>query len=217
MKLYDLALSPFAARVRLQIYAKGLDVPTLEPPDGAGSDAYKAINPTGKVPALVLDDGCVLPESTVIAEYLEDRFPEPALRPADPLARARVRLVSHFTDLYLVPPLTALFHQVTHPEERDPKLVQERLAELDPRYDQLAGFLAPGLYAMGKLLTLADCTLFPLFFFATKAHPLVGDKDPTASRAPLAQWWQGVAQHPAVARVEAELTRALAAMTAGPR
>lgn len=217
MKLYDLTLSPFAARVRLQIYAKGLDVPTLEPPGGTGSEAYKQINPTGKVPALVLDDGSVLPESTVIAEYLEDRFPEPALRPADPLARARVRLVSHFTDLYIVPPLTALFPQVTDPAARDPRLVAERVAELATRYDQLAGFLAPGPYAMGKLLTLADCTLFPLFFLATKVHPLLGDKDPTASRPPLASWWQGVAQHPAVARVDAELTEALAAMMAAPR
>ena len=103
MKLYDLALSPFAARVRLQVYAKGLAVERLEPPGGLASDAYKKINPTGKVPALELEDGSVLPESSVIAEYLEDRFPEPSLRPADPATRARMRLLVHLCDLYVVP------------------------------------------------------------------------------------------------------------------
>ena len=52
MKLYNSNLSPFASRCRIQIYAKGLDVAMADPPGGAGSAAYKAINPTGKVPAL---------------------------------------------------------------------------------------------------------------------------------------------------------------------
>ena len=89
MKLYDVTLSPFAARCRVQIYAKGLDIARVDPPGGLGSDAYKRINPTGKVPALELEDGSVLPESSVIAEYLEDRVPEPSLRPADPAARGK--------------------------------------------------------------------------------------------------------------------------------
>ena len=171
MKLYDVALSPFAARVRVQIYAKSLDIPLVAPPGGTGSDEYKRLNPTGKVPALVLDDGSVLPESLVIGEYLEDRFPEPSLRPADAVARARMRLVTHFTDGYVEPPLHALFPQVTDPAARDPKLIAEKTAELATRYDQLVRFLTPGgPYAMGNALTLADCALFPLFFFATVAR-----------------------------------------------
>jgi len=63
---------------------------------------------------------------------------------------------------------------------------------------------------MGKDLTLADCVLFSLFFFATKVHPMLGDKDPTASRPVLAQWWDAVQKHPAVAKVNAELAKALA-------
>ena len=53
--------------------------------------------------------------------------------------------------------------------------------------------------------------LFPLFFFATKLHPMLGDKDPTASRPALATWWDAVQKHPAVAKVNAELGVALAA------
>lgn len=218
MKLYNAALSPFAARVRVQLYAKALDIPLLAAPGGAGSDEYKRINPTGKVPALVLDDGSVLPESLVIGEYLEDRFPEPSLRPAGAVARARMRLVTHFTDSYVEPPLHLLFPQVTDPAARDPKLIAEKCAELATRYDQLAGFLAPGgPYAMGSALTLADCVMFPVFFFATKLHPMLGDKDPTASRPALARWWEAAEKHPAVAKVNAELGKALAEQLGGKK
>jgi glutathione S-transferase len=90
MKLYNANLSPFAARCRIQIYAKDLPVTLAEPPGGAGTDAYRAINPTGKVPCLEVD-GVVIPESEVICEFLEDRFPQPSLRPADDL-ESRPRL-----------------------------------------------------------------------------------------------------------------------------
>ena len=216
MKLYNVALSPFAARCRIQIYAKKLSIELADPPGGLGSDGYRKVNPTGKVPALQLDDGSILPESAVIGEYLEDRFPEPALRPADPAARARMRLLVHFTDLYLVPPLVALFGQV-NPAQRDATVVAARLEELRPRYDQLAGFFGPGPYAMGAELSLADCALFPLFFFATRLHPMLGDKDPAAERAPLARWWPAVRKNEAILRVDAELAKALAASMGGGR
>ena len=211
MKLYNAALSPFAARVRVQLYAKSLDIALIAPPGGAGSDENKKISPLGKVPALLLDDGSVVPESIVIGEYLEDRFPTPSLRPADAAACARMRLITHFTDTYIEPPLHALFPQVMDPAARDPKVIAEKTGELAPRYDQLASFFVPGgPYAMGSALSLADCVLFPLFFFATKVHPMLGDKDPTASRPALAQWWDAVQKHPAVAKVNAELGKALA-------
>jgi len=211
VKLYNAALSPFAARVRVQLYAKSLDIALIAPPGGAGSDEYKKISPLGKVPALLLDDGSVVPESIVIGEYLEDRFPTPSLRPADAAACARMRLITLFTDTYIEPPLHALFPQVMDPAARDPKVISEKTGELAPRYDQLASFFVPGgPYAMGSALSLADCVLFPLFFFATKVHPMLGDKDPTASRPALAQWWDAVQKHPAVAKVNAELGKALA-------
>ncbi len=123
MKLYQADLSPFASRVRIQIYAKQLDVPFADPPGGLSSDEYKKINPTGRVPALEVD-GTVIPESTVIFEYLEDRFPEPSLRPAEVLDRARARLRARCADLYVLPPLQALFGQ-RDPATRDAKVVEE--------------------------------------------------------------------------------------------
>lgn len=212
MKLYQADLSPFAARVRIQVYAKGLDVAFLAPPGGTGSDEFKRINPTGKIPALVLDDGRVLPESGVIAEYLEDRFPTPSLRPADPETRATMRLLAALGCDTVFPALHDLYPQVLDPKARDARVVEAGLANLAPRYDLVSRWLAPGPYALGASLTLADAALFPVFFFATRVHAALGAEDPTASRPALAAWWKGVQQDPVIQKVDAEMNAALAAM-----
>ena len=82
MKLYQTNLSPFPTRVRLLLYAKNIAMEIVEPSgihDAQPKGSYLDINPLGRVPALQLDDGRVLPESEVICEYLEDTFPEPSL------------------------------------------------------------------------------------------------------------------------------------------
>ncbi len=60
---------------------------------------FVKLNPNGQVPVLV-HDGVVITESTVINEYLEDAFPEPRLRPRAAVARARMRIWSKFVDEY---------------------------------------------------------------------------------------------------------------------
>ncbi len=69
---------------------------------------FLAINPYGKVPVL-LDEGAVIYESTVVNEYLEDRFPDPPLMPRDPLGRAEVRLWEDFGDNAFLGPAEGIF------------------------------------------------------------------------------------------------------------
>lgn len=213
MKLFNANLSPYASRVRIAIYAKNLSVELAAPPGGMGSPEYKKLNPTGKVPALDTGD-FVIPESEVINEYLEDRFPTPSLRPADPLARARMRLLSRFSDLYLAPSLSALFGQM-NPKTRDAKLVAEKLAELAQRLDQLEELVVAGPYAAGPELTLADCALGPVFFFLTRLMPALGAPSPLDGRPKLAKVGATVAQHPAVSKVLAEMGAAMAERMGG--
>lgn len=68
---------------------------------------FVAINPNGQVPVLV-HDGRVITESTIINEYLEDVFPDPALRPRDPVERAHMRVWTKFVDEYFCPALSVL-------------------------------------------------------------------------------------------------------------
>jgi len=113
MKMYNLMLSNFASKSRTAIYEKGLNVEFVDPPGGLGSAEYKKVNPLGKVPALVLDNGQLIAESELINEYLEDKYPEKPLLPKDAEGRAKVRSFTRHHDLYLEPPMRALFPQLT--------------------------------------------------------------------------------------------------------
>lgn len=164
LRLYQSDLSPYAARVRILAHAKGLKLEAIPPLGGAlKSEAYLAVNPLGKIPCLE-HDGTILPESEVICEYLEDSFPSPTLRPVDPAARARVRLLSRMGDVYLAPPLTRLFAQL-NPKTRDTAAVDAAWAELQTALSHVGHFLEGPDYAAGSRLSLADCTLMPLLFF----------------------------------------------------
>ena len=94
MKMYGYWRSGTSFRVRVALALKGLRVETIPINllEGAHRKLdYLAINPSGAVPTLVLDDGSPLAQSPAIIEYLEERFPEPPLMPAGAKARARVR------------------------------------------------------------------------------------------------------------------------------
>ena len=98
--LYDAPRCPYCARVRIVLAEKGVEYETVEIDLANRPDWIYEKNPLGKVP--VFEDGeFVLPESEVINEYLEERFPTPALMPDDPAERARIRLVVHRFDVNL--------------------------------------------------------------------------------------------------------------------
>ena len=96
MKLYDAARCPYCARVRIALAEKGLAWETVEIDLSDRPPWIYDLNPTGRVP--VLDDGFVLPESAVIMEYLEERYPEPRLLPVGATERARARLLVYRFD-----------------------------------------------------------------------------------------------------------------------
>ncbi len=208
MKLYSMPLSNFSTKSRIVIYEKELDIDIEEPPGGLSSEEYEQINPLGKIPALEID-GEVIGESEVINEYLEDKFPDSALLPDEPLERARVRSFSRFHDLYLEPPLRTLFDHAD-PEDRDPEVVEEKLPEVEERLDQLEDMLSEGTYAAGPEFTLADAALAPTIFYVERILPLFGVENPFEERPKLQEWWSIVQEQESVARGLKEQEQALA-------
>jgi glutathione S-transferase len=98
VKLYDAPRCPYCARVRIALAEKGLDYETVEVDLANRPRWIYELNPTGRVP--VLDDGFVLPESPVIMEYLEERYPETPLLPESAAERGHARVLVHrFDDL----------------------------------------------------------------------------------------------------------------------
>lgn len=116
MKLYDLGAGSNPRRVRIYLAEKGIEVPMHqidmmkhenEAPD------YLKVNPLGKMPALVLDDGTVLTESMAICRYFEELNPEPPMFGRDALEKAQVEMWNRRAELEVAIP-TAQCFQNTH-------------------------------------------------------------------------------------------------------
>ena len=99
--LYEHPLSPYAQKVKIALAEKGIEFEPRLPDLFTGSDAaFAAANPRQEVPALVVDDQTAIFDSTIILEYIEERWPTPPLLPRDPAARARARMIEEMCDTY---------------------------------------------------------------------------------------------------------------------
>ncbi len=102
--LYDHPLSPYAQKVKIALLEKGVEF-EASLPEGIGTGAsiedFMAASPRGEVPALVEGDDVRLFDSTIMLEYIEDRWPQPPLLPTAPLERARVRMIEDVIDTHV--------------------------------------------------------------------------------------------------------------------
>jgi len=103
--LYDHPLSPYGQKVKIALREKGVEFRAMLP-DGMGAGgaagAFLAANPRAEVPAL-LDGEVAVFDSTIILEYIEDRWPSPPLLPASAADRARVRMLEEVMDTHFEP------------------------------------------------------------------------------------------------------------------
>jgi glutathione S-transferase len=100
--LYEHPLSPYAQKVKIALREKGVAFEPVQPGGlGAGGVAgeFARASPRAEVPVLV-DDGFQLFDSTIILEYIEDRWPKPALLPSGAADRARVRMIEEVMDTH---------------------------------------------------------------------------------------------------------------------
>ena len=208
MKLYSADLSPYAARARISIYAKKLPVEIVSPPaSGIKSDEYLRLNPMGRLPVLVLDDGVSIPESETIVEYLEDAFPDPALRPHGAEARARVRLIARVAELYVLTPLQPMFAQM-NPATRDQAVVDAQFIKLNEGLAYLETFIE-GPYAAGDKFTTADCEVTPVLFFVSTISAGLGRPELLQEHAKATAYFAHAKTDPVLAKVIGEMAEGL--------
>jgi glutathione S-transferase/RNA polymerase-associated protein len=90
--ILDVPLSPYAQKVKMALLEKGIAFETQLPDLDAKDDPFRTHSPRAEVPVL-LDGDFSIYESSIILQYIEERWPAPALLPSDPAERARVRLL----------------------------------------------------------------------------------------------------------------------------
>ncbi|MET0403350.1 MAG: maleylacetoacetate isomerase [Cystobacter sp.] len=177
MKLYGYWRSSCSWRVRIALNLKGLayeSVPVHLVKDGGAqhSAAYRALNPLGVVPTLEFTEaGTVhhLSQSLAILEYLEERHPSPALLPADPVLRARVRMLAEVVNSGIQPLQNlAVLQHVKGELKGDDKVWAARWIDRGLAGLQALAERSAGRYCVGDGVTFADVCLVPQLYGARR-------------------------------------------------
>ena len=170
LTLYDAARCPYCARARIVLAEKGVEYETVEIDLSDRPRWIYEKNSTGRVPVLEERDW-VLPESAVIMEYLEERYPDPALLAADVPARALARLWIFRHDEFTSP-----YYALRRGEDGAAQRFDEQLVRLD-------GALARSEWLDGVQYGLAEIAYVPWLLRARESLGVTFDAHPA-----LAAW-----------------------------
>jgi glutathione S-transferase len=213
LKLCGFHISNYHNKVRLALLEKGVPFEEDSSCSPSQKDDFIARSPLGKVPFLELDDGRRLAESEVIAEYLEDTYPQKPLLPKDPFERAKVRELVTVMELHLELVARRLYPEVFF--KRGPVSDETRQAvqkDLAKGLRALKALVKFDPYIAGKTLTIADCAAFvhlPLVSLATK-HGL--GRDVLEEIAQVKPYLKMLGERPAFRKVNEDRKAAAAAL-----
>lgn len=156
MTLYSGATDVHSHRVRIVLAEKGVPYEVVNVDLRGKPEDLLELNPYGSIPTLV-DRELVLYESSIITEYLDERFPHPPLMPVYPVARAKARLIINRFDREWSPLIRKL---------ETAKMADTRAAakELGGYLSQLVPIFQSSTYFLGDEFTLVDCCIAPVLW-----------------------------------------------------
>jgi glutathione S-transferase len=165
IKLYDFKSSPNCQRVKVVLAEKNLPyeiVPIDLRAQEQKTPDYLKMNPYGKVPVLT-DDGTVLYESCIINEYLEEKYPTPALLPKDPGQKAKARILVDYGMAHFDSPYQKLrMELMKDPKEQNAQAVASAKADLKKLLQRFEEEIGDKSYLLGDF-SLVDADLLPRF------------------------------------------------------
>lgn len=216
MLLYDNAFSPFARKVRLALRAKGL---VFESVDALANDErarLASVNTRVEVPVLV-DGELTVGGSADILAYLDDRYPEPPLLPAEPGARVKAREWQRLADSVF----DAIVHDVSlwmwpmlrRTDQPPAGLREAAAADLGKLYARLDHAIGPGPFVCGAAVSIADLALLP----HVSAAKAVGLPFEAAAHPNLARWSKALRELPFVREENVALQASVGRLMANPQ
>ena len=156
MTLYSTATCPFSHRCRIVLHEKDMDFQVHDVDPNNKPEDLAVISPYGRVPVLVERD-LVLYESNIINEYIDDRFPHPQLMPAEPVMRARARLLLHRFE-------QELFCHIEAAEQNDHKLTDSAKKIITENLTMIASMFDKQKYMLGEEYSMLDVAIAPLLW-----------------------------------------------------
>ena len=166
IRLYDSATSPNCHRVKVVLEEKEIPyrmIPVDLKADEQKTSDFLRLNPYGKVP-VIIDGQTVIYESCIINEYLEEKYPNRPLMPADFAKRARIRILIDYGLNHFAPPYQKLREELRwKPEkERDRQVIDAALRNLVNLFQRFEEEIAENSYLAGDF-SLLDAALIPRY------------------------------------------------------
>ncbi len=209
MKLHYNPISTYSQKVLIALYEKGLE---FEPEIVSLMDAdararYREVYPMGKIPCLQLEDGHIIPESSIIMEYI-DPLAEPTLIKGDADETRRIRFKDRMFDLYLNDPVVTLLFQGMKPEsEQDPERIEKARFHITTMYSFMESEFGNQSYANGEEFLMSDCAAAPGLFYAEQVAPFAEHKN-------ISAYWERLKSRASVQRTHEEAAPILERMFA---
>lgn len=206
-KLYGFPVSNYYNMVKLALLHKGLAFEEVIMRPSQEQD-YLSKSPMGKIPCLETSDGFIS-ETNVILDFLDEAYPDKALLPKEPFARAKVRELSKSIELYVELVARQLYRGVFFGEKLSEELKIKVRPELEKGVVALKRLLRFGPYAAGAQLTQADLVLYYTANLAGMAAKRVYGIDLAAEVDGLRDWQQMMDKNPLVQQVNRDRDQAL--------
>jgi len=160
MKLIGSLTSPYVRKVRIVFSEKKVDVDHVTENVWSPDTTIGQTNPLGKVPCLVLDDGGVIYDSRVIAEYADGLSPVSKLIPADTRDRATVKTWEALADGIMDAGILARLELTLRPaEQQSPAWVDRQMGKIQAALRQMSEQLGENAWCHSNQMTLADIAL----------------------------------------------------------
>ena len=209
MKLHYNPISTYSQKVLIGLYEKGIDfepeIVNLMDPDARAQ--YHEVYPLGKIPCLQLEDGHIIPESSIIMEYI-DPLAEPTLIKGDADETRRIRFKDRMFDLYLNDPVVTLLFQGLKPEsEQDPERIEKARFHIATMYSFMENEFGKQNFANGEEFLMSDCAAAPGMFYAEQVAPFAEHKN-------ISAYWERLKSRASIQRTHEEAAPILERMLA---